>query len=79
MSVGISLRKATSLEVSIDKQRKLLLFLFLFCRAALVACGGSQARGLIRAAAAGLHHSHSNAGSEPHLQPRPQLMATPDP
>ena len=29
--------------------------------------------------AAGLHHSHSNVGSEPHLQPRAQLSATPDP
>ena len=28
------------------------------------ACGSSQARGPIGAAAAGLHHSHSNAGSE---------------
>ena len=29
--------------------------------------------------AAGLHHSHSNASSEPHLQPTPQLTATRDP
>ena len=29
--------------------------------------------------AASLHHSHSNVGSEPHLQPTPQLTATPDP
>ena len=41
--------------------------------------GGSQARGEIRAAAASLHHSHSNVGSELHLQPMPQLMAMPDP
>ena len=40
--------------------------------------GGSQARGLIRDIAAGLRQSHSNAGSEPHLQPTPQLTATPD-
>ena len=26
-----------------------------------------------------LHHSHSNARSEPHLQPTPQLAATMDP
>ena len=39
----------------------------------------SQARGLIRAAAAGLHHSHSNTGSELCLWPTPQLTATPDP
>ena len=35
--------------------------------------------GLIRAVAAGLRQSHSNVGSELHLQPTPQLMATPDP
>ena len=27
----------------------------------------------------GLCHSHRNTGSEPHLWPRPQLMAMPDP
>ena len=35
--------------------------------------GCSWARGWFRAAATGLHHSHSNAGSEPHLKPTPQL------
>ena len=40
---------------------------------------GSQARGRIEAAAASLHHSHSHAGSEPCLQPLPQLKATSDP
>ena len=46
-------------------------FFFFFClfRAALVAYGSSQARGGIRATAAGLHHDHSNAGSELFLQP----------
>ena len=48
-------------------------------RAALAAYGSSQARGLIVAVAAGLHHSHSNARSKPHLQPTPQLVATLDP
>ena len=48
-------------------------------RAALTAYGGSQARGQIRVVAASLHHSHSNARSESHLWPTPQLMATPDP
>ena len=43
-------------------------FFFFFClfRAIPMAYGGSQARGRIRDAAASLHHSHSNAGSEPH-------------
>ena len=35
-----------------------------FFRAIPLAYGGSQARGQVGAAAAGLHHSHSNAGSE---------------
>ena len=55
------------------------LTLFFLFRATPVAYGSSQARGGIRAAAAGLHHSHSNIGSVPHLQPIPQLTATPDP
>ena len=47
-------------------------------RATHTAYGSSQARGGIRAAVAGLHHSHSNAGSKPHLQPTPRFTATPD-
>ena len=50
-----------------------------FFRAAPVAYGGSQARGLIRAVAASLRQSHSNARSELPLWPTPQLRATPDP
>jgi len=46
--------------------------------AAPAAYGGSQARGPIAAVAAGLRQSHSNAGSEPRLQPTPQLTATLD-
>ena len=57
-----------------------LFFVFLpFSRAALVAYGGSQARGRIGPVAAGLHQSLSNAGSEPRLRPTPQLMAKLDP
>ena len=44
-----------------------------------MAYGSSQAWGQIRAAAADLHHSHSNVGSEPQLQPTLQLLAMPDP
>ena len=55
-------------------------FLFSFFssifRATLTAYGDSQARGQIRATAAGVHHSHNNTGSEPGLPP--QLTATPD-
>ena len=52
--------------------------LFAFSRATSTAYGESQARGQIGAIATGLHQSHTNAGSKPHLQPTPQLMATPD-
>ena len=46
--------------------------------ATLVASGSSRAKGQIRAAAAGLHHSHGNAGSELNLQPMLQFVATLD-
>ena len=66
------------------KEWVFFLFVFLFCfvlffRAALVAFGGSQARGRIRAAAAGLHYSHSHSGFEPCLKPTPQLTGMTDP
>ena len=60
----------------------LFLFLFFFIllfRDTPKACGSSQARGRSGAAVVGLHHSHSKAGSEPHLQPILQLMAMPYP
>jgi len=53
--------------------------LFAFSRAASMPYGGSQARVLIGAVAAGLHHSHGNVGSELRMQPTPQLTAMPDP
>ena len=40
---------------------------FLLFRAISVAYGSSWARGLIRATAAGLHHSHRHVGSKPRL------------
>ena len=57
----------------------LFICLFAISWAAPEAHGGSQARGRITAVAASLRQSHSNVGSEPHLQPIPQLTATPDP
>ena len=48
-------------------------------RATLAAYGDSQARDLIGAVAAGLHHSHTNTSLEPLLRPTKQLMATLDP
>ena len=57
----------------------LFYFIFLSFEGHTMAYGGSQARGLIVAVAAGLCQCHSNARSELHLQPTPQLMAMPDP
>ena len=57
----------------------LFFCLFAISWAAPTAYGDSQARGLIRAVAACLHHSHSNTGSKPRLQPTPQLRGTPIP
>ena len=56
-------------------------FFFVIClfSAALTAYGGFQARGQIRAVAASLRQSRSNARSKPCLRPTPQLTATPDP
>ena len=63
--------------------RHLSLSLFFFflasSRAAPVAYTDSQARGRIRAVAARLCQSHSNEGSEPLLQPTPQLTPTLEP
>ena len=57
----------------------LIYLLLLFFRAASTAYEGSQARGQIRALAASLRHSHSNAISELHPRPTPQLTAMLDP
>ena len=72
----------TGLDTYISHDFHHFIYLFLsfgLFRATLVAHGGSQARGPIRAAAADLHNSHSNARSESRLRPTPQLMAMLDP
>jgi len=57
-----------------------LFFVFCLFRDAPAVHGHSQARGQIRAAAAGLQcHSHSDAGSESCLPATTQLTAVPDP
>ena len=56
----------------------LLLCSCLFFRATPVACGRSQPKGWIRAAAASLCHSHDNARSKSHLQPLLQVVVMPD-
>ena len=67
------------LEMVTWKHSFFFVCFFAFSWATPAAYGGSQARGLIRAVATSLCQSHSNAGSEPCLQPTPQLMATLDP
>ena len=48
---------------------KFIFIIFFIFRATPAAYGGFQARGLIKAVAASLHHSHSNTRSKSHLQP----------
>ena len=56
-----------------------VIYLFFLFRAIPTAYGSSQARDPIGVAASSLCHSysHSNLGSEPHLRPAVQFMATP--
>ena len=53
-------------------------YYYLLFRATPAAYGNFQDKGRVRATATSLHHSH-NKGSEPCLQPTPQLMAMLDP
>ena len=55
-----------------------LTFAFLFS-ATPAAHGSFQVRASTEAAADGLHHSHSNTRSKPHLQAMLQAAAMPDP
>ena len=64
---------------SLDFSNFFFFCLFASSRATPEAYGGSQARDVIGAVAAGLRQSHSNLGSKPRLQPTPQLTAMPDP
>ena len=63
------LRQAGSLipHTAVGTPRAIFFFFFCLFRAAPVAYGVSQARGQTGAIAAGLHHTHSNIGSKPHL------------
>ena len=80
----VSLREIT--HMTKEDLTKYFLFIFIYFFVFLpflgplpTVYGSSQARGLIRAIAASLHQSHSNAGSEPCLCATPQLTATLDP
>ena len=71
------------MNFSIRSVRRGIFYLFIYLvfafRAKPEAYGSSRARGWIGATGAGLDHSHSNMGSEPHLRPTPQITAMPDP
>ena len=77
-SLAWELSNAAGAALKSESTFSFLVF-FVLLRAALSAYGGSQARGRIRAVDAGVCQSHSNARSEPCLQPTPRLKATPDP
>ena len=81
--LAAGLGKVTASHEEQTPPRKSFLFVcFVFLPlswAAPAAYGGSQARGPIGAVPAGLHQSHSNTGSKPHLRPTPQLTAMLDP
>ena len=78
-SAAIEMMSWLNYEKKIWFHRIIYIYIFAFFRAAPKAYGGSQARGLIGATAASLCHNLSNARSEPHLQPTPQLRETPAP
>ena len=61
---SLSLLSILSIEITEFSISPFFSFYYLFVPAAY---GGSLARGGTGAAAAGLHHSHSNTGSEPPL------------
>ena len=65
--------------ISVSPPRKSLRLVIFWEGGTCVAGGISQTRGQIRATAADLPHSHSNARPEPCLRPTPRLTATPDP
>ena len=74
LSVPWWVRLMNLLAASLDSPGRIffvvvVVVVVVFSRAAPAAYGGSQARGLIRAVAAGLHQSHSNLGSELSVQP----------
>ena len=69
---------STHLYVSFGTNGTFILFYFFLFRATPAVYGSSWARSEIRAAAAGLCHSHSNVGSKPHMWPTPQLTAMQD-
>ena len=67
----------TGRDALLESDQGRLFFFFVFLP--FLGLVPQHARGQIGAIATGLRQSHSNTGSEPRLQPTPQLTATPDP
>ena len=65
----VSVEMCLSLDTMVYYLFLFIHLFFAFLRAALMAYGHSQTRGLIEATCAVLHHRHSNVGSGPHLWP----------
>ena len=63
IEVALEMAKKTKRKKKKEKKEKISFLFFLF----MATYGSSLARGQIEAAAAGLHLSCGNAGSEPHL------------
>ena len=61
------------------QQPRVCFVLFCFFKGCICSVWRFPGYGLNRAAATGLHHSHSNARSKPGLRPTPQLTTMPDP
>ena len=72
-------RSKWCVTVSRRQQWEFLFLFYIFFRTAGAAYASFQARGLIGAVTASLHHSHNNVRSELCLQPTPQLTAMLDP
>ena len=69
----------TSFEHNVRLDNKSSWKFFLLFMATPAVCESSWARGSIGIATAGLRHSHSHAGSKPHLGPTLHLLlAMPD-
>ena len=86
MSLGLSLFSSTTLSslsvckyVSFSSRKFSLNYFFLLFTATSSAYESSGVKGWIGAVAAGLHHSHSNEGSELGLWPIVQLLAVLNP
>ena len=74
-----TLKTQKNIKSKIKQKIFVVLFCFVLFSTTPAAYGSSHTRGQIGATAAGLHYSHSNAGSELRPRPTPQVTAMLDP